>query len=120
MKSGAMWIAIMLIAVGVCGLLDAAGIVDSSQTIGEWWPIAVVGWALAEMLGARRVTLGGAICAALGVTLLADAQAWASDALVWSSLAIFIGAALLVDAVVRRGDRRGSRDVRSLSSGGAS
>jgi sugar phosphate permease len=120
MKPSTIWIAIVLLAVGVCGLLDATGIVDSGQTIGEWWPIAVVGWALAEMLGGRRVTLGGLVCAAFGLALLADAQAWASDALVWSSLAIFIGAAVLVDAIARRGDHRGAHEVRSLSGGGAS
>ena len=48
------------------------------------------------MLGERRVTLGGVLCAALGLTLLADAQAWVSGTLVWSSLALFIGLALLV------------------------
>ena len=48
MKPGTVWIAIVLLALGVCGILDAAGVVDSSQTIGQWWPLAVVGWAVAE------------------------------------------------------------------------
>ena len=84
MKPSTVWIAIVLLALGVCGILDAAGVVDSSQTIALWWPIAVVGWAVAEMLGAHRVTVEGAVCAAFGLTLLADAQAWTSDALQWS------------------------------------
>jgi hypothetical protein len=119
-KPGTAWIAIALLAIGVCGLLDAAGIAAWSQTVGQWWPIVVVGSALAEMLGAGRVTLGGVVCAAFGLALLADVQAWASDALVWSSLAVFIGAAILIDAVVRRGDHRGAHDLGSLSNGGAS
>ena len=86
---------------GLCGFLDAAGVVDSAQTIGQWWPLAIVGWPLVEMAAARRVTLGGAICAAVGVTLLADVQAWAGDVVVWSSLAAFVGAAILVAAVTR-------------------
>ena len=94
MKPGTVWIATVLLALGVCGILDAAGVVDSSQTIGQWWPLAVVGWAVAGMLEERHVTLGGIICAAIGLTLVADAQAWASDTLVWSSLAIFIGLAV--------------------------
>ncbi len=32
------------------------------------------------MLGERRETVGGVVCAAIGLTLLADAQAWASGA----------------------------------------
>jgi hypothetical protein len=120
MKPSTVWIAIVLLALGVCGILDAAGVVDSSQTIAQWWPLAVVGWAITEMLAERRVTLGGVICAAIGLTLLADAQAWVSDTLVWSSLALFIGLALLVGAARSRGDRAGRQDSRSPIGGGAS
>jgi sugar phosphate permease len=105
MKPSTMWIAIVLLALGVCGILDAAGVIDSSQTIAQWWPLAIVGWAISEMRATRRVTLGGVICAAIGLTLLADAQAWASGAFLWSSLAIAIGLAILVDASRRRGER---------------
>jgi hypothetical protein len=102
MKAGSAWFGVVLVAVGVCGFLDAAGVVDSAQTIGQWWPLAIVGWPLVEMAAARRVTLGGAIFAAVGVTLLADVQAWAGDMVVWSSLAAFTGAAILVASIARR------------------
>jgi hypothetical protein len=39
----------------------------------------------------------------LGGLLLADAQAWASGAFLWSLLAITVGFAILVDAGLRRG-----------------
>ena len=120
MKPSTVWIAIVLLALGVCGLLDAAGVADSSQTIGLWWPLAVIGWALAEMLAERRVTLGGVICTAIGLTLLADAQAWASDVLLWSALAIGIGLAILVHAGLRRGGRHNGGEVRTVVGGGAS
>ena len=120
MKPGSVWIAIVLLAVGVCGILDAAGVVPSSRTIGQWWPLAVIGWPVSEMLAARRVTLGGVACAAIGLTLLADEQAWAGDALIWSSLAVFIGVAILVDGVQRWGDNRGGNDVRAAPQGGRS
>ena len=119
MKPSTVWIAIVLLALGVCGILDAAGVVASSQTIGRWWPLAVVGWAISEMLAERRLTLGGVICAAIGVTLLADAQAWANGALLWSSLAITMGLAILVDASLRRGERH-SGDAPTVAGGGAS
>jgi hypothetical protein len=120
MKPSTVWIAIVLLALGVCGILDAAGVVDSSQTIAQWWPLAVVGWAITEMLAERRVTLGGVICAAIGFTLLADAQAWFSDTLVWSSLALFIGLAVLVGAALNREERAGREDSRSPLGGGTS
>ena len=91
MKAGSVWFGIVLVTVGVCGLLDAAGVVDSAQTIGQWWPLAIIGWPLVEMAATRRVTLGGVIGAAVGLTLLADVQQWAGDVLVWSSLAAFTG-----------------------------
>ncbi len=102
MKPTTVWIATVLLAIGACGILDVAGIVDTSQTIAQWWPVAIVGWAVAAMLGERRVTVGGVVCAAIGLTLLADAQAWASGALLWSLLAITIGLAILADAGLRR------------------
>jgi sugar phosphate permease len=108
MKPSTIWIAIVLLAVGACGILDAAGVADSSQTIGKWWPLAIVGWAIAEMLGERRVTLGGVICAAIGLTLLADAQTWVNGMLLWSCLAITLGLAILVDAGLRRSDHHNS------------
>jgi hypothetical protein len=119
MKPSTIWIAIVLLALGVCGILDAAGVVASSQTIAQWWPLAVVGWALTAMLAERRVTLSGVICAAIGLALLADAQAWVSGALLWSSLAITLGLAMLVGASLRRGDHRNG-DAPTAVGGGAS
>jgi hypothetical protein len=107
MKAGSVWFGAVLVAVGLCGFLDAAGVVDSSQTIGQWWPLAIVGWPLVEMAATRRVTLGGATCAAVGLALLADVQAWTSDVVVWSSLAAFVGAAILVAAISRRQPHNG-------------
>jgi membrane-associated phospholipid phosphatase len=71
------------------------------------------------MLSTRRVTLGGVVCAGVGLALLADAQAWASDMLVWSSLAVFVGLAILVDASARRGDGRDGDGARTVVGGGA-
>jgi hypothetical protein len=102
MKPGSVWFGIVLVAVGVCGLLDAAGVVDSSQTIGQWWPLAVIGWPLVEMVAARRLALSGVVCAAVGLALLADTQAWTSDMAVWSGLAMFVGVAVLTAALYRR------------------
>jgi sugar phosphate permease len=118
MKPSTIWIAAVLLAIGICGILDAAGVVDSAQTIGQWWPLAIVGWAVAEMAGERRVTLGGIICSAIGLTLLADTQAWASDAVVWSTLAIVLGVAVLVVGL-RRGEHRNG-DAPTAIGGGAS
>lgn len=119
MKLTTVWIGIVLLAVGACGILDAAGVVDSAQTIGAWWPLAIVGWALAAMAGERRVTLGGVVCASVGLALLADVRAWASDVVVWSALALAVGVAVIVCAALTR-DGRGDGDVPGSIPGGAS
>jgi hypothetical protein len=119
MKPSSIVIAAALLVVGICGILDAAAIVDSSQTIGQWWPLAVVAWPLAEMAGARRITLGGVVCAAVGVTLLADTQEWASDMLVWSSLALFVGLAILTEAALRRATPHNGEHTHTAGARGA-
>jgi hypothetical protein len=118
MKPTTMWIAVVLLGIGVCGMLDAAGAVDSAQTIGQWWPIAIVGWAIAEMFGVHRVTLGGVICSAIGIALLADAQAWAADTVVWSALAIALGVAILAAGLAHAGRRDGDAPT-ALGGGGS-
>jgi len=119
MKPGTLWIGVTLLAVGVCGIMDAAGVADSSQTIGQWWPLAVIAWAVSDMLVARRTTLGGVVWAGVGLALLADAQSWASDTLVWSSLAAFVGLAMLLSASARRRDGHDGDVARTVVGGGA-
>ena len=116
MKPTTAWLGLMFLALGIFGILDATGIVASSQTIGQWWPVAIIGWPLAEMLTTRRVSAGGIVCVAVGLTLLADAQEWASDTIVWSSLAVFIGAVLLYAAVRPRPDDEDDSPHRHLDS----
>lgn len=110
MKASHVWFGALLVVVGACGILDAAGLIDSSRTIGQWWPVAIIGWAIVDMLAAGRVTLGGSIWVAVGITLLADAQAWAGDVLIWSALALFAGLAIIVAESLKRGSAHGSRD----------
>lgn len=100
MKPTRVWIGISLIAVGVFGVLDATGTLDANKTIGEWWPLVVIGWGLADMFGDRRVSLGSTAIVAVGVALLADEQAWPIETLVWSLL--FAAAGIAVLATSRR------------------
>ena len=52
------------------------------------------------------------------MTLLADAQGWASDAFVWSSLALFVGFAILADAALRHGERHDGQDTHTADARG--
>lgn len=55
MRVTRLWVGLVFLAVGVFGILDATATVDASITIGGWWPLAIVGWALLEMAHQRRV-----------------------------------------------------------------
>jgi len=91
-----LWFGLVFLAMGVLAILDAAGAVAWSRTFEEWWPIAVVGWGLVAIVHDRRVSLGGTLIVAIGITLLADEQGWAVEALVWSALFLLVGAAILL------------------------
>jgi hypothetical protein len=66
----------------------------------------------------RRVTLAGVVCAAVGLVLQADVQAWANDVVVWSALALAVGIAVI--AVALRRDGHGDGDASGPIAGGAS
>jgi hypothetical protein len=88
------WIGLVCLALGILGLLDVAGVVDASRAIDQWWPLAVIGWALTDMLR-DGISLGASIVVAIGVGLLADQQGWAAGSLVWSVLFVLVGTAIL-------------------------
>ena len=72
-----------------------AGVVDWNTTVGVWWPVALIGWAAAEMINARRLTVAGSIIVAIGLGLLASNLDWPTRGLVWSALFLGVGAAIL-------------------------
>jgi hypothetical protein len=97
-----LWLGLLFVALGLFGVLDVTGTLDWEASVGQWWPLAVIAFGLAEMASCRRVTLGPAIITAIGVGLLADEQHWASE-WVWPLLLAGIGLAILLG--VDRGPR---------------
>jgi hypothetical protein len=64
--------------------------------------VAIVGWALAEMLARRRFSVTAAIIAATGLGLLAGERHRADCGIVWSAVFAGIGAAIMPGAVRRK------------------
>ena len=89
------WLAVILVATGAFGILGAIGLVDTDAIIGQWWPIAVIGWGAIEIVAARRVSLGDAFLVLVGLALLADEQGWAAGTAVWAILISVFGLAVL-------------------------
>lgn len=89
------WWGLVFVALGGLGVLHVAGVLDWNQTVGHWWPVAIVGWPIAEMLTARRFSTTAAIVAVVGLGLLADEQRWTARGIIWSAVFVAIGAAIL-------------------------
>jgi hypothetical protein len=95
MKPIRLWIGLILVTLGVFGILDAAGTLDSSRTIDRWWPVAIIGLGLIGMLVERRIALGPGIVVVIGFLLLADQQRWTDEDLFGPVLLIAIGLVVL-------------------------
>ena len=105
------WFGLVFLAMGVLAVLDATGVVAWSSAFDGWWPVAITGWALAEMVARKRIELGWVVVALVGCALLAERQAWTGEAVVWSVLFLLVGAALLV--LDRRPDSHGGGEDRA-------
>lgn len=91
MKPIRLWIGLVLVTLGVFGILDAAGTLDSADTIDRWWPVAIIGLGLIGFFVERRMALGPAIAVVVGFLLLADQQQWTEKDLFGPVLLIIIG-----------------------------
>ncbi len=95
MKPVRLWIGLVLVTLGVFGILDAAGTLDSADTIDRWWPVAIIGLGLIGFFVERRLALGPAIAVVVGFLLLADQQQWTNEDLFGPVLLIIIGLVVL-------------------------
>ncbi len=95
MKPIRLWIGLVLLTLGVFGILDATGTLESSAWIDSWWPVAIIGLGLIGMLVDRRVSLGPGIVVCIGFLLLADQQGWTNEDLFGPVLLVLIGVVVL-------------------------
>ena len=79
MKPIRVWIGAVFLTLGVLGILDATGTLESTEAIDRWWPLAVVGLGLIGMFVDRRVSLGPGIVTVIGLVLLAGQQGWTDE-----------------------------------------
>lgn len=119
MRPVRLWIGLVLLVLGVLGILDAAGALDSDRTIDRWWPMAITGLGLVTMLAQRRVSLGPALVTLFGLVLLGEAQNWVSGDLVGPALLILIGGAVLVSLWRHRTHVHPARSEPTAMFGGA-
>ena len=95
MKPIRVWIGAVFLTLGVLGILDATGTLESTEAIDQWWPLAVVGLGLIGMFVDRRVSLGPGIVTVIGLVLLAGQQGWTDEDLFGPVLLTGIGLVVL-------------------------
>lgn len=119
MKLVRIWLGLVLLALGVFGIVDAAGGPDAGSTIGRWWPLAMIGLGLTAMWSQRRISIMPVVVTALGVVLLAGTQDWTDEDLFWPTLLVVFGAVLLAGVLRGHGRRRTGRGESMVLFGGA-
>ncbi len=98
MKPGRILLGLLLIALGVLFLLDRADVLDAGETIGDWWPAAIIAVGAVQLFDRPRSLLGPGIVMGIGVILLlftTDVVTGSVFAVLWPTLLIAIGVAIL-------------------------
>jgi hypothetical protein len=94
MNAGRLFFGLLLVAIGAVFMLEGADVLDASETIAEWWPVALVGLGVFHAIDRGRITTGSVILVLVGAGLLAvtsDVLGEDSWDLVWPSALIVAG-----------------------------
>jgi hypothetical protein len=89
------WIGLVLVVLGTLGVLDATGVIEASELIDDWWPVAILGLGAVIALGDRRVSFGSGLLMLIGLGLLVERQDWAREELVWPLALVVVGVVVL-------------------------
>lgn len=118
MKPIRIWIGLVFLTLGVLGILDATGALESTQLIDDWWPLAVIGLGVIGMIAERRISLGPSIVVVIGLLLLAGQQGWSEEDLFGPAILVVIGL-IVLSGLWRRGRERMTAGEDSLVMFGA-
>jgi predicted membrane protein len=97
-RPGRILLGVALIALGVVFLLDRADVLDAGETIGDWWPAAIIAVGAVQLFDRPRSLLGPGIVIGIGVILLlftTDVVTGSVFALLWPALLIAVGVGIL-------------------------
>lgn len=100
MSPGRIAVGLALVGVGVVSLLSALDVVDGSDAIGSWWPIAIVLLGLSHAFARRKIGGAPGAITATGLVLLGvTTGVFGSDAwsVVWPAALIVTGLWVIVE-----------------------
>lgn len=108
MNAGRLFFGLVLVALGAVFMLEGIDVLDASETIAAWWPVALVGLGVFHAIDRGRITTGSVILAGAGLALLAlttDLVGHDGWDLVWP-VALIVAGAWLAFGWGRRSIRR--------------
>lgn len=90
------WLGFIVLAIVVAAVLQLTHVVGANRTIGEWWPLAVIGFGIVRMVSDRRIGGRDVVLASVGVALLLDEWSWVSADVIWPAFLVWtIGVTLI-------------------------
>jgi predicted membrane protein len=97
-QPGRIYVGLLLVGLGVIFLLDRAGTLEAGETLRQWWPAALIGLGLVQLIERPRSVLGPAIFVIAGVVLLLftlDLIQGSALAVIWPVALIALGLIVL-------------------------
>lgn len=97
--AGRVALGLLLVALGALFLLDQAGWIDAGRLIGDWWPLAIIGFGVVQLAERPRSLVGPLIVIGIGAALLVGQLDLVGDNvwnLVWPLALVLIGLAILI------------------------
>lgn len=94
MNAGRLFVGLVLVAVGAVFMLEGADVLDASEAVADWWPVAVIGLGVFHALDRKRLTAASVVLVSVGFGLLgvtADLFGEGSWDLVWPVALIAAG-----------------------------
>jgi predicted membrane protein len=109
---------VVLVALGALYLLDVADVLNAGRIVGDWWPVAVIAFGIAALIGPARSLVGGVIMIVVGLVLLTatlDIVDVSAGQLIFPLILIAIGAGILLRRSSLRADADPSNTVNSFA-----
>lgn len=98
MNAGRALVGLVLVGLGTVFFLDAGDVLEAGETLGEWWPLAIVLLGALQAVSQRRLTVATGTLIGAGALLLAATSGLVGSidwGLVWPIGLIGFGLALL-------------------------
>ena len=86
---------LVVLALGVLYLLDAAGALDAGEAVDDWWPTVIIAMGVFQLVEEPRRPVGPLILSGIGIALLLSTADVLDSDYVWPLVLIVVGLGIL-------------------------